>query len=105
MRVQTFFTNASMGKGTIVPYPWVSIAIPMVVKTGPDQPVQPIEPGTGPMSGPTDSQNRWFKEPGQQPEKPVKSRKNRERVSLLINFQFLSISSLFTQFFLKICTI
>ncbi|KEH25970.1 hypothetical protein MTR_6g038590 [Medicago truncatula] len=55
-----------------------TFSINVEIKNGPDRPVQPIEPRTGPMSGPTDSQNRWFKEPGQQPENRSKAGKTGE---------------------------
>jgi hypothetical protein len=37
--------------------------ISKVVKTGPDRPVEPVEPGTGPVSGPVSAQNRCASEP------------------------------------------
>ena len=39
----------------------------MVVKTGPNRSVEPVEPGTGPLAGPEQPQNRGGR-------KPVKNR-------------------------------
>ncbi|KEH21153.1 hypothetical protein MTR_8g099015 [Medicago truncatula] len=36
----------------------MSYTLPMVVKTGPDRPVEPIEPGTGLNSSPVRHENR-----------------------------------------------
>ena len=44
----------------------------MVVKTGPNRPVEPVEPGTGPLAGPEQPQNRGGR-------KPVKNRENRSK--------------------------
>jgi hypothetical protein len=44
--------------------------ITKVVKTGPDRPVGPVEPGIGPESGPVDAQKRSANE-------PAKNRQNR----------------------------
>jgi hypothetical protein len=41
----------------------MSIIKTKVVKTGPDRPVGPVEPGTGPASGPSRPQNRSAHEP------------------------------------------
>ena len=49
----------------------------MVIKTGPDRPVQPVRPGTGLVSGSVIVENRPISEPvgtGQEPVEPVKNR-------------------------------
>jgi hypothetical protein len=48
------------------------VAATKVIKTGPDRPVGPIEPGTGPASGPVRVQNRFVRE-------PALNRENREK--------------------------
>jgi hypothetical protein len=40
------------------------LILPKVVKTGPNRPVEPVEPGTRPLSGPVSMQNRSATEPG-----------------------------------------
>jgi hypothetical protein len=48
-----------------------------VVKTGPDRPVGPVEPGTGPASGPVSAQNRSAREPLLNRQNRSKTGKNR----------------------------
>jgi hypothetical protein len=48
------------------------VAATKVIKTGADRPVGPIEPGTGPASGPVRVQNRSARE-------PALNRKNRKK--------------------------
>jgi hypothetical protein len=50
-----------------------------VVRTGPDRPVGPVEPGTGPPSGPSQPQNRSAHEPVIEPENRPKTGKNRPK--------------------------
>ncbi|AES98131.1 hypothetical protein MTR_5g064730 [Medicago truncatula] len=47
----------------------------MVIKTGPDRPVQPIEPGTGSVTDPEDPKNRSVVQPGKEPENRKKTGK------------------------------
>jgi hypothetical protein len=42
--------------------------ISMVLKTGPDRPVQPVQPGTDVLSGPVLFENRKFRKNAQKPE-------------------------------------
>jgi hypothetical protein len=53
------------------------IIITKVVKTGPDWPVGPVEPGTGPASSPVGAQNRSAREPRSNRENRDKTGKNR----------------------------
>jgi hypothetical protein len=53
-----------------------------VVRTGPDRPVGPVEPGTGPPSGPSQPQNRSAHEPenrSKTEKKPEKTGRNRKK--------------------------
>lgn len=56
----------------------MSYTLPMVVKTGPDRPVEPIEPGTGLNSSPVRHENRSISEPETKPENRCKTGQNRK---------------------------
>jgi hypothetical protein len=47
----------------------LSVVLPNVLKTGPDRPVRPVQPGTGPSTGPEGHAEPLVRKTGKKPEK------------------------------------